>query len=60
MEKVTNMEELATRLIEVVDGNEGVTIQMVNCNDSVFQAMDQCDPKQEIQRFASLTAAAVV
>ncbi|CAJ1933320.1 unnamed protein product [Cylindrotheca closterium] len=63
MEKVTNleftgMEELATRLIEVADANEGVTIQMVNCNDAVNNAMDQCDPKQEIQRFATLTAAA--
>mmetsp|Transcript_18733 Transcript_18733/g.46387 ORF Transcript_18733/g.46387 Transcript_18733/m.46387 type:complete len:294 (-) Transcript_18733:311-1192(-) len=61
MEKVTNleftgMEELATRLIEVADGNEDVTIQMVNCSDLVYQALDQCDPKQQIQRFATLTA----
>ena len=32
-------------------------IQMVNCNDSVEQALDQCDPQQQIQRFGSLKAA---
>ncbi|KAL3937743.1 MAG: hypothetical protein SGBAC_007204 [Bacillariaceae sp.] len=62
MEKVTHleftgMEELVTRLIEVSDVHTDVTIQMVNCNDSIHKALDQCDPQQQIQRFASLTAA---
>ena len=56
MAKVTNleftgMEELVTRLIET-----DLQIKMVNCNEAVQQALDQCDPKQQIQRFATLTA----
>jgi hypothetical protein len=61
MDQVTNleftgMEELVMRLVEVQDVFNA-KIQMVNCNSLVEQALDQCDPQQQIQRFGSLTAA---
>jgi len=54
LEKVTNleftgMEELVNRLVEVSDVFD-VDIQMIHCNESIHQALDQCDPKQQIQR----------
>jgi len=64
MEKVTNIEftgieELVTRLIEISDAFVGIEIQMVNCSDPVHQALNQCDPHQEIKRFSTLAASSL-
>lgn len=51
----TGMEELVNRLVEIADTHE-LPIQMVNCNESVINALDQCDPSKQIERFTSLVA----
>jgi len=60
MHRVTNLEftgieELTNRLIEVADTNER-TIQMVNCSKTVQEALNQCDPSQQLKRYSALTA----
>ena len=44
----TGVEELVNRMIEVADG---APIEMVNCNDALIAALDQCDPNQQILRY---------
>ncbi len=46
----TGIEELVNRLLETADG---ATIKMMNCNKDVLNAMDQCDPRQQIIRFST-------
>jgi len=47
----TGIEELVNRLIEVADG---APIEMVNCNDAIFAALDQCDPGGQILRYHNI------
>jgi MFS superfamily sulfate permease-like transporter len=49
----TGVEELVNRLVEVADGTP---INMVNCNNPIQNALDQCDPKRLISRFSVLSA----
>jgi MFS superfamily sulfate permease-like transporter len=50
----TGVEELVNRLVEVSDG---VPVQMINCTDVIHSALDQCDPTQQISRFATTVEA---
>jgi MFS superfamily sulfate permease-like transporter len=57
----TGVEELVNRLIEVSHHPDdhttlttGIPITMMNCTDELHKALDQCDPKQRIQRFPPL------
>jgi MFS superfamily sulfate permease-like transporter len=59
----TGVEELVNRLIEVSHHPDdhttlttGIPITMMNCTAELHKALDQCDPKQRIQRFPPLTA----
>jgi len=46
----TGMEELVNRLVET----ERHPIQMINCNEAVISALQECDPNQQITRFSTL------
>ena len=46
----TGVEELVARLVEVADD---APIQFVNIDDGMIGALDQCDPKQQIERIAA-------
>jgi hypothetical protein len=50
----TGIEELATRLIELADTND-TTVRLVNCSLTVQEALDQCDPTHQLQRYSALT-----
>ena len=43
----TGVEELTVRVLEA---SRGTPVQMINCNQALMDALDQCDPKQEIER----------
>lgn len=43
----TGVEELVVRVLEA---SHGTPVQMINCNPALMGALDQCDPKQEIER----------
>lgn len=43
----TGVEELVVRVLE---SSHGTPVQMINCNPALMDALDQCDPKQEIKR----------
>ena len=52
MDKVTSLEftgveELVARLVEVADD---APIQFINIDDKMVSALDQCDPKQQVER----------
>jgi MFS superfamily sulfate permease-like transporter len=49
----TGVEELVNRLVEVADGTP---IKMVNCNNPIQNALDQCDPTRLISRYSVLSA----
>lgn len=53
----TGIEELVNRLMEVSDYGTTCLVQMVNVTDTLHNALDQCDPKRQINRFSALTAA---
>ena len=61
----TGVEELVNRLIEVSHHPDdhttlttGIPITMMNCTDELHKALDQCDPKQRIQRYPPLAVEA--
>lgn len=45
----TGMEELVNRLVEVADETP---INMVNCDNPIQHALDQCDPTRQIKSFS--------
>ena len=52
MVEFTGVEELVTRLIETSDDYGGVPIQMVNLNEDIERALDQCDTTGRITRIS--------
>jgi MFS superfamily sulfate permease-like transporter len=55
----TGIEELVNRLMEVSDYGS-TPVRMVNVNETLHNALDQCDPSRQISRYSTLTAAAAV
>lgn len=49
----TGIEELVNRLMEVSDHGK-IPVRLVNVNDTLHNALDQCDPMRQISRFSAL------
>jgi MFS superfamily sulfate permease-like transporter len=50
----TGAEELVNRLVAI--GDDDIEIQMLNCHDELQNALNECDPSQQIMRYPDVPA----